>query len=304
MASPATGDAPNGITTPTNPNASGQAAANTSTPPSSSAAPGATANNATTPADGAAPTINNGSAAQPASQQPPQPVQPPTSISDSGLGKRPKDSRLIHMVLAHQGVQAYQERVPLQLLDFAYRYTAGVLSDAVSITAETTAAAPTTGKGGGAAQGPAAQQEGSVSLGAVRSAIASRLNYQFNPNLPKEFLLELGTEKNRVGLPKPEREYGVRLPPERYCFTGAGWNLKEEWESEIEDDGDDDGDVNMTGQQGGGDGVNGGERMEGVQETGGQEGDDEYDQDEFEEVMGVGSGGGGGSGGDSQMMDA
>ncbi|KAK8181351.1 transcription initiation factor TAFII31, partial [Phyllosticta citribraziliensis] len=131
-------------------------------------------------------------------------------ISDSGLGKRPKDARLIHMVLAHQGVQAYQERVPLQLLDFAYRYTAGVLSDAVAQSA------------------PAAQQEGSVSLGAVRSAIASRLNYQFNPTLPKEFLLELGTEKNRVGLPKPEREYGVRLPPERYCFTGAGWNLKEE----------------------------------------------------------------------------
>ncbi|KAK7540843.1 transcription initiation factor IID, 31kD subunit-domain-containing protein [Phyllosticta citribraziliensis] len=304
MASPATGDAPNGITTPTNPNASGQAAANTSTPPSSSAAPGATTNNnATALNDGAAPTNNNALTAQPASQQPPQPAQPPTSISDSGLGKRPKDARLIHMVLAHQGVQAYQERVPLQLLDFAYRYTAGVLSDAVSINAETTAQVPTTGKGS-AQSAPAAQQEGSVSLGAVRSAIASRLNYQFNPTLPKEFLLELGTEKNRVGLPKPEREYGVRLPPERYCFTGAGWNLKEEWESEIEDDGDDDGDVDMSGQQGGGDGVNGGERMEGVQEMGGQEGDDEDDQDEFEEVMGVGSGGGGGSGGDSQMMDA
>ncbi|KAK8187528.1 transcription initiation factor TAFII31, partial [Phyllosticta capitalensis] len=122
-------------------------------------------------------------------------------ISDSGLSKRPKDARLLHMVLAHQGVSAYQERVPLQLLDFAYRYTAGVLSDA---------------------------HEGSVSFGAVRSAIASRLNYQFNPTLPKDFLQELAAEKNRVGLPRPEREYGVRLPPERYCFTGAGWNLKEE----------------------------------------------------------------------------
>ncbi|KAK8228837.1 putative transcription initiation factor TFIID, 31kD subunit [Phyllosticta capitalensis] len=323
MASPATADAPNGITTPTNPNAGGQG-----TPPSSSAAAANNTtnnnNNATTPTDAAAAAAssgannNNGSTGAPANQPAaPHPPQPPTSISDSGLSKRPKDARLLHMVLAHQGVSAYQERVPLQLLDFAYRYTAGVLSDAVSIAAETapTTASTTTGKGGAAANanagGPTAQHEGSVSFGAVRSAIASRLNYQFNPTLPKDFLQELAAEKNRVGLPRPEREYGVRLPPERYCFTGAGWNLKEEWESEIEVDEED---VEMAGAQGGGGegGMNGGgERMEGVMMQQADEEADEDEQDEFEEVMGVGSGSGGGaagsgsgSAGDSQMMDA
>jgi transcription initiation factor TFIID subunit 9B len=58
------------------------------------------------------------------------------------------------------------------------------------------------------------------------------LNYQFNPSLPKEFLLELAAERNRVALPSMGREWGVRLPPERYCLTGVGWGLKEEWDSE------------------------------------------------------------------------
>ncbi|KAF2140045.1 uncharacterized protein K452DRAFT_192970, partial [Aplosporella prunicola CBS 121167] len=219
MASPVTGDAAaNGITTPTNAAPNQPTMANT--PPSASAP-------AANPTPGAATTTAASTA----------PVQPPTSLADSGLSKRPRDARLLHMVLAHLGVHAYQERVPLQLMDFAYRYTAGVLGDAVAISAETTAGTTgggSKGSGGAAAGANAGGAEGAVSLAAVRSAIASRLHYQFNATLPKEFLLELAQEKNRVGLPKPEREFGVRLPPERYCFTGTGWGLKEEWESEVE----------------------------------------------------------------------
>ncbi|KAI3222741.1 hypothetical protein DTO012A9_9947 [Penicillium roqueforti] len=28
----------------------------------------------------------------------------------------------------------------------------------------------------------------------------------------------------------------MRLPPERFCLTGMGWDLKEEWDSEGEED--------------------------------------------------------------------
>lgn len=66
----------------------------------------------------------------------PLPSQPPTSLSDPGYSKRPRDARLIHLILASLGVSAYQERVPLQLLDFAYRYTSSVLGDAAHIQAE------------------------------------------------------------------------------------------------------------------------------------------------------------------------
>lgn len=284
MASPVTGDAPNGITTPTNPTGGPSQPTNTSTPPSSSAA-NATTTPATAGPDAITAPTNAPAAAAVNAAPSSTPIQPNTSLTDTGLTKRPRDARLLHMVLAHLGVSAYQERVPLQLMDFAYRYTAGVLGDAVAISAETTTSA-TGGTKGGAPGNPAmARDESSVSLPAIRSAIAGRLNYQFNPVLPKEFLLELAQEKNRVSLPRPEREYGVRLPPERYCYTGAGWGLKEEWESEAEDDGE---------EEDGNDGMNGDDRMEGVREEGME---DEEEEDEFEEVMGVG-------GEDREMMDA
>jgi transcription initiation factor TFIID subunit 9B len=117
--------------------------------------------------------------------------------------------------------------VPLQLLDFAYRYTSSTLQDALHLS--------------NADYGPtkATQTDGSsISLAALRLSIASRLNYQFNPSLPKEFLLELAAERNRVALPTVGREWGVRLPPERYCLKGVGWGLKEEWESEGSAEGD------------------------------------------------------------------
>ena len=52
---------------------------------------------------------------------------PTNSPLDNGQSKRPRDARLIHLVLANYGVNAYQERVPLQLMDFAYRYTSSIL---------------------------------------------------------------------------------------------------------------------------------------------------------------------------------
>ena len=129
--------------------------------------------------------------------------------------------------------------MPLQLLDFAYRYTAGVLGDALHLSAE--------GYGGGEKPGSSrgtGEAGGSVSLAALRLAVASRLNYQFQAALPKEFMLELAQERNRIALPRVEREFGLRLPPEKYCLTGTGWGLKDSWESEGEGGGDEDEDEN------------------------------------------------------------
>lgn len=43
----------------------------------------------------------------------------------------PRDVRLLHLLLASQAIHQYEDRVPLQLMDFAYRYTKGVLKDAM-----------------------------------------------------------------------------------------------------------------------------------------------------------------------------
>ncbi|RJE18686.1 transcription initiation factor TFIID, partial [Aspergillus sclerotialis] len=178
--------------------------------------------------------------------QPPQ--TPATSLRDSGKSRRPRDVRLIHMLLASLGVSAYQDRVPLQLLDFAYRYTSNVLQDALHLSTEGYA-----GEGGGGAGGKG-QDANNVSLSAVRLSIASRLHYQFQTGLPKEFLMDVASERNRIALPGASRGFdmtgnkaqqqanqsvllgGMRLPPERFCLTGSAWTMRDEWESEGEEE--------------------------------------------------------------------
>ncbi|MCJ1404252.1 Transcription initiation factor TFIID subunit 9 [Xylographa trunciseda] len=207
----------------------------------------------------------------PPTQTPPPPPAPPPAQPDDGLGKRPRDARLIHMVLAHAGISAYQERVPLQLMDFAYRYTSATLQDALHLTHEsygttTTTAGAAAGAGRGGGVGGGVVDANAVSLLGLRLSVASRTHYQFAPVLPKEFYQEVAAERNRVALPGVGREWGRRLPPERYCLTGVGWGVKGGWESEEEEEED------GGGGKGGVDGEGDFEMGEG-----GGEGDEEGD---------------------------
>ncbi|KAL6242488.1 Transcription initiation factor TFIID subunit 9 [Rhinocladiella similis] len=171
--------------------------------------------------------------------------QPLTSLSDDGKSKRPRDHRLIHLLLVSHGISAYQQRVPLQLMDFAYRYTSSVLSDALHIQNEAYDQADTStqSKGRGAKHNQHKLEEGDVSLAALRMSIGSRMGYQFQGSLPKEFLKNLADERNRISLNAQSRDGdksglmigGVRLPHEKYCLTGVGWGLKDEWDSEGEE---------------------------------------------------------------------
>lgn len=207
------------------------------------------------------------------------PVNPPhplTSLQDTGLSKRPRDARLIHVLLQKMGVHAYTERVPIQLLDFTYRYTSGILSDALSYEPPAHNAASSSKKA-------AKEAEDSITSPALKTAISARAAYQFSPALPKEFLTELAAERNRIALPRVDREFGIRLPPERYCFTGVGWGVKESWEDEVEvEEGVED--VSAAGGVGVGGPVGGALGADTV--MGGME-EEEVEEDEFEEVMGL-----------------
>ena len=92
----------------------------------------------------------------------------------------------------------------------------------------------TSGPGTGSGKAVAQNDLSAVTLSALRLSIASRTHYQFNPTLPKDFYNEIAQEKNRVGLPPVSKDWGMRLPPEQYCLTGAGWNLRDEWDEEDE----------------------------------------------------------------------
>lgn len=177
------------------------------------------------------------------------------------------------------GVNAYTERVPLQLLDFAYRYTSGVLSDALAYEPPVPSSLPQSEK---KKRDPTAEE--GISLNALRTSVAGRAAMMAGGSgLGKEFLAEIASERNRVALPRVEREFGVRLPPERYCFTGVGWGVKEAWESEeVEGSGDEDmGDGGPVG--GATDSF--GAPVAADTEMGGMD-EEEVDEDEFREVMG------------------
>jgi transcription initiation factor TFIID subunit 9B len=192
--------------------------------------------------------------------------------NDNSLEKtnpKPRDARLIHALLASQGVTAYQERVPLMLIDFAYRYTRGILSDAANLAAEGYGnTAPTSGRGANA-------KDEDISMTSLRLAVAARQITQFQPTVHKHDLLEMANETNKVGLPRVDREFGLRLPSERHLFTGSSYQLQEDWEDDIstEEVAQPDAQADTVMQD----------------DEGGLLNDDDMDEDEdeFKEVMGV-----------------
>ncbi|KAF9298339.1 Transcription initiation factor TFIID subunit 9B [Mortierella antarctica] len=64
-----------------------------------------------------------------------------------------------------------------------------------------------------------------VGIEDVKLAIQGRVNHSFTSPPPKEFLLELAEEKNKVPLPLIPEKYGVRLPHERHCLTAVNFQL-------------------------------------------------------------------------------
>ncbi|KAI1360788.1 transcription initiation factor IID, 31kD subunit-domain-containing protein [Xylaria arbuscula] len=191
---------------------------------------------------------------------------------------RPRDARTIELLLTSQGVTSFDNRVPLLLLDFAYRHTSSILNDALHLSGDpytTHAGAKPSGASGAVPTAPPGG-DATVSTNAVNIAIASRQAYQFRGGsggggggagggvggggASKEWLQELARERNKVALPRIlAYEWGVRLPNERFVLSGQGWGLRDQWGVEggmetSEDEGDD--------EDGGSD------AMEGVEEQG------------------------------------
>jgi transcription initiation factor TFIID subunit 9B len=117
---------------------------------------------------------------------------------------KPRDSRLLHLLLTSAQVPAYSPKVPIQLLDFAYRYTYSVLLDAQAYADH--------GHG-----------QGTIGVDDVRLAVSSRMGHSFRGPPPKEFLLEVAAERNRRPLPAVREGVEIRLPPERWCLNAPNW---------------------------------------------------------------------------------
>ncbi|KAL0935265.1 transcription initiation factor TFIID subunit 9 [Colletotrichum truncatum] len=267
--------------------------------PSSSGASGSqTVNNtqataATTTTGSQPPSQSQPTQSTPAQSQPPsnqqntQQQQQQSSSNPLGpnaaTAPRPRDARMIELLLTSQGVTSYEPRVPLLLLDFAYRHTSSILSDAIYLSADpytTHAGSKPSASAGATASSIPGSGDAAVSANAVKLAISARLGYQFRGGggaggVSKDWLQELARERNKTALPKvAQNEWGLRLPSERFVLSGVSWGLKDVWE---EGGIDEDEDEDEEGANAGGGGA-----MEGVESTNANTADEDIGGDGVE----------------------
>ncbi|ORY81487.1 transcription initiation factor IID, 31kD subunit-domain-containing protein [Protomyces lactucae-debilis] len=126
---------------------------------------------------------------------------------------KPRDARLLHLLLTSLNVPQYEEQIPQQLLTFAHNYVASTLQD--SLVFQEHRAATT------------------MDTSDVKLAVAAKMSHAFRGAPPKEFLLELAGERNRRALPPVSAGYGLRLPPEKYCLTAVNWDLLAESDADL-----------------------------------------------------------------------
>lgn len=172
----------------------------------------------------------------------------------------PRDLKTLHLLLGIHGVDEYEDTVLLQLIDFSYRYTKEILQEALEYNEYSVLNQPqplpapihTKSNVNGEASNIEINKGQStdelkkkiatgkkMTVDDLRLAISTKTQFQFKQVAqPRDLLLQLSQERNKKPLPKLPLQYGMRLPPEKYCLTNA--ELEKDEEDVKEDDGDGD----------------------------------------------------------------
>jgi len=191
----------------------------------------------------------------------------------------PQSARAIALLLAATpSVMDAPPRVLQMLMEFAHRYTAQVLSDAL-IFAEH------------------AGRPGRLTTDDVTLAIQGKVGFEFGGRVPKEYILSLAAATNEEPLPPVQEAFGIRLPPPEQCFVAPDFELIpnmppeedplfEEIEEEVTDDeeemGQDEDEDEDEEMQDGDVPVNGSKPQENGMDVEEREGSDLFDGDEDE----------------------
>nr|CAI6686679.1 BPK_HP1_G0044160.mRNA.1.CDS.1 [Saccharomyces cerevisiae] len=103
-------------------------------------------------------------------------------------------------------------KYPLQLMDFAHRYTKGVLKDALVLQRLRW-------------QWKFCRQW--IRVEDIRLAIAARTQYQFKPTAPKGAHVTVSCGKKQEGITSSDGYVGCQASPEKYCLTAKEWDLED-----------------------------------------------------------------------------
>ncbi|GAM22138.1 hypothetical protein SAMD00019534_053130 [Acytostelium subglobosum LB1] len=117
----------------------------------------------------------------------------------------PRDSRVIKNILKTMGVQSHDPRVVNQLLEFMFKYVYEVLQDSIAYSEHS--------------------GRSEIDISDIRLSIQSRVNFSFTQPPPRELLLSISEEKNRIPLPPIPQKFGVLLPPDEYCLNYPNYQV-------------------------------------------------------------------------------
>ncbi|CAN0906963.1 Transcription initiation factor TFIID subunit 9 [Linum grandiflorum] len=144
-----------------------------------------------------------------------------------GDEQMPRDAKIVKSLLKSMGVEEYEPRVIHQFLELWYRYAVDVLTDAQVYSEHA-------GKS-------------TVDTEDVKLAIQSKVNFSFSQPPPREVLLELARNRNKIPLPKSAPGPGTPLPPDQDTLISPNYQLAmprkqlpqvEEMEEDDEESGD------------------------------------------------------------------
>ncbi|KAK7325072.1 hypothetical protein VNO77_29131 [Canavalia gladiata] len=117
----------------------------------------------------------------------------------------PRDAKIVKTLLKSMGVDDYEPRVIHKFLELWYRYVVDVLTDAQVYSEH--AAKP------------------AIDCDDVKLAIQSKVNFSFSQPPPREVLLELAQNRNKIPLPKTTAGPGIPLPPDQDTLISPNYQF-------------------------------------------------------------------------------
>ncbi|KAI3949176.1 hypothetical protein MKW98_026556 [Papaver atlanticum] len=143
---------------------------------------------------------------------------------ENGDEDLPRDAKIIKTLLKSMGVSEYEPHVIHQFLELWYRYVVDVLTDAQVYLEH--------------ASKPAIDPDD------IKLAIQTKVNFGFSQPPPREVLLELARNRNKMPLPKSITGPGIPFPPDEDTLISPNYQLaiprrpQAQADEEMEEDGD------------------------------------------------------------------
>ncbi|XP_074321087.1 transcription initiation factor TFIID subunit 9 [Silene latifolia] len=117
----------------------------------------------------------------------------------------PRDANIVKSLLKSMGVEEHEPRVVHQFLELWYRYVVDVLTDAQVYSEHAS--------------------KDIIEPDDIKLAIQSKGSFSFSQPPPREVLLELARNRNKIPLPKNAGAPGIPLPPEHDTLITPNYQL-------------------------------------------------------------------------------